>query len=49
MHVAIANRHKQQEGWSSKEVSEGFYRRIVPSPIPQEIFELDTIRQSSGN
>ena len=40
-----AETHREKDGWSIVEVTEGVYRRIVPSPIPQEIIELNTIRR----
>jgi carbamate kinase len=40
-----AEGHRDKDGWSIVEVADGIYRRIVPSPIPQEIIELNTIRR----
>jgi carbamate kinase len=47
MPAEIAKRHEEHDNWSIKEVADGFYRRIVPSPIPETICELETIRQLS--
>lgn len=49
--AATARRHEEEDNWSVMEVAAGVYRRVVPSPIPREICELDTIRQlcESGN
>ena len=51
MSAAAAKRHEKEDDWSVMEVAPGAYRRIVPSPTPREICELDTIRQlcESGN
>lgn len=40
-----AEAHRDKDGWSIVQVADGVYRRIVPSPIPQEIIELNTIRR----
>jgi carbamate kinase len=40
-----AETHRDTDGWSIVAVSDGIYRRIVPSPIPQAIIELNTIRR----
>jgi len=40
-----AEGHRDKDGWSIVEVADGIYRRIVPSPIPKEIIELNTIRR----
>jgi len=45
MPKAQAEAHRDKDGWTIREITEGFYRRIVPSPIPQEIIELNTIQR----
>jgi len=40
-----AEGHRDKDGWSIVQVQDGIYRRIVPSPIPKEIIELNTIRR----
>ncbi len=45
MPKAQAEGHRDKDGWAIVEVADGIYRRIVPSPIPQEIIELNTIRR----
>lgn len=45
MDQAHAFAHRDQDGWSIVTVSDGMYRRIVPSPNPQRIIELNTIRR----
>jgi carbamate kinase len=34
------------EGWSMQEVSPNRFRRVVPSPLPQEIMEIEHIRRA---
>ena len=41
---AEARRREAEGGWTVKEVSKGRYRRVVPSPLPVEILERDSIR-----
>lgn len=38
--------YHREEGWHIKEVSGGQFRRVVPSPLPQRIMEIDAIRRS---
>lgn len=44
-----ADRFAADEGWSFKEVQPGKYRRVVPSPIPRRIMEIETIRRAVEN
>ncbi len=44
MPVAVARAHRDQEGWCICREQDGSYRRVVPSPRPQEILELAAIR-----
>ena len=39
----VADRHVQRDGWQIGEVEPGQFRRIVPSPHPRSILELETI------
>ncbi len=41
-----ADRFHQDEGWPIKEVNPGAYRRVVPSPQPKHIQEIETIRRA---
>ena len=45
MPKAQAQAHRDNDGWSITEITDGVYRRIVPSPIPKEIIELNTIQR----
>jgi carbamate kinase len=39
-----ADKHRAEEGWSVMEDAGRGYRRVVPSPLPQRIIELETIK-----
>ncbi len=41
-----AERYSREEGWAIREISPGTYRRVVPSPIPKRIMEIDNIRRA---
>ncbi len=41
-----AERLKAQEGWNIKETASGKYRRVVPSPPPKRIMEIENIRRA---
>jgi len=38
-----ADRMARDEGWTVKQVAPGQYRRVVPSPLPKRIMEIDAI------
>jgi len=40
----VAERYRKELGWTIVEDSPGEFRRVVPSPEPKEIIELDAIR-----
>ncbi len=42
---AVAEAHRENDGWKVRELEDGSFRRIVSSPRPLEILELPTIRQ----
>ncbi|TWU22662.1 carbamate kinase [Bythopirellula polymerisocia] len=42
---AVAEAHREIDGWKVRELEDGSFRRIVSSPRPLEILELPTIRQ----
>ena len=44
MSEAEALTHKKESGWQVVEDAGRGYRRVVPSPLPREIIELDIIR-----
>ncbi len=41
-----AERFGREEGWAIKEISSGAYRRVVASPKPRRIMEIETIRRA---
>jgi len=41
-----AQRYQRDEGWTIKEVSPGKFRRVVASPVPRHIMEIELIRRS---
>jgi carbamate kinase len=41
---SVAEKQRDAEGWSIREMEDDSYRRIVSSPRPREIMELSTIR-----
>ena len=44
MDAAEADRRRREMGWSVVEDSSRGWRRVVPSPMPKEIVELDSIK-----
>jgi carbamate kinase len=44
MEAEEAEEHRNTDGWSVVEDAGRGWRRVVPSPIPREIMELDVIR-----
>jgi carbamate kinase len=40
-----AARYREGEGWTMREIQPGKFRRVVPSPVPKHVVEIDTIRQ----
>ncbi len=41
-----ADEQVRQDGWKMVEVADGRFRRVVPSPIPKRILEIETIRRA---
>ena len=41
-----AERFADEEGWAIKEIRPGKFRRVVPSPIPRRIVEIENIRRA---
>ena len=41
-----AERLVREEGWTIKEMAPGRYRRVVPSPYPKRIMEIENIRHA---
>ena len=41
---AVAQQHRERDGWKIVEEPPRGWRRVVPSPLPKEIIELPTIR-----
>jgi carbamate kinase len=46
LNIDDVRRLKREEGWETTEVEAGVFRRVVPSPRPIEILEIETIRRS---
>lgn len=46
LNIDDVRRLKREEGWETTEVEPGVFRRVVPSPKPVEILEIETIRRS---
>jgi carbamate kinase len=46
---AEADNYAKTEAWTMKEVSPGQFRRVVPSPMPRYIMEIETIRRAVAN
>ena len=44
--AAEARRLESDEGWKCKEISPGVFQRVVPSPVPQQIMELQSIQRA---
>jgi carbamate kinase len=42
----VAKRVEAREGWDFKEIAPGKYRRVVPSPPPIRIMEIENIRRA---
>lgn len=42
---SVAEAHQRVDGWEIQQVDPGAFRRIVPSPKPQDILEINTIRR----
>ncbi|MHC4696596.1 MAG: amino acid kinase family protein [Planctomycetota bacterium] len=40
------DRFANEEGWSIREIAPQQYRRVVPSPVPQRIMEIEHIRRA---
>jgi carbamate kinase len=41
-----ADRFEAEEGWDLREVAPGKWRRVVPSPLPKRIMEIESIRRA---
>ncbi len=42
---AVAEAHQRVDGWEIQQVADNAFRRIVPSPKPRAILEINTIRR----
>jgi carbamate kinase len=45
LNQAEAERFRDEEGWNIKEITPGKWRRVVPSPLPKRILEINSIRR----
>lgn len=46
LNVDDVRRLAREEGWKATEISPGVYRRVVASPMPRRIMEMETIRRA---
>ena len=46
LNIDDVTRLEREEGWTTIEVGPGVYRRVVPSPVPQRILEIESIRRA---
>lgn len=44
--IEDAERLAREEGWKTKEIHTGTFRRVVASPLPRRIMEIDSIRRA---
>ena len=41
-----AGRLSSEEGWTMKEIEPGKFRRVIPSPVPRRIMEIENIKRA---
>ena len=41
----LAEKHRTEDGWKVREEKKGWFRRVVPSPLPRKIIELPAIER----
>jgi carbamate kinase len=41
----LAEKHRVDDGWQIREEKKGWFRRVVPSPLPRKIIELPAIER----
>ena len=46
LNIDDVRRLEREEGWTTVEVGPGVYRRVVPSPVPRRILEIESIRRA---
>ncbi len=46
MNQVEAHRRKRDQGWAMKEVAPGLFRRVVASPTPKHIMQIETVRRA---
>jgi carbamate kinase len=45
MPAELAEKHRVEDGWKIRDEGPGWFRRIVPSPLPRKIIELPAIER----
>jgi carbamate kinase len=45
MPAELADRHRRDDGWRIRDEGHGWFRRLVPSPLPRKIIEMPAIER----
>lgn len=46
LNIDDVTRLEREEGWTTTQIGPGVYRRVVPSPVPRRIMEIESIRRA---